>query len=150
MQTKRRRGVCFDIRCSFRKKKVARLPSKDREEVMKVLRDSKVMKVLKRKIRNRRRQRERVTRSVEEDSQGTHNDSSSMALVNKEWQNWVVLRGNEEAKAKDIKGIGDVISVSFKGNNQNKFSVLSRPKVVEKGPMSMPEVEGVDVVDGEA
>jgi len=55
MQTKRRRGVCFDIRCSLRKKKVARLPSKDREEVMKVLRDSKVMKVLKRKIQNRRR-----------------------------------------------------------------------------------------------
>jgi hypothetical protein len=35
-------------------KKVVRLPSKDRAEVMKVLKDSKVMRVLKKKIHNRR------------------------------------------------------------------------------------------------
>jgi len=44
--------------------KVARLPSKDREEVMKVLRSSKVLKLIKQKIRNCRRQRERVTKSL--------------------------------------------------------------------------------------
>jgi len=33
-------------------KKVARLPSKDKEEVMKVLRKSKIMKVLKQNIQN--------------------------------------------------------------------------------------------------
>jgi len=45
-------------------KKVARLPSKDREEVMKVLRNSKIMEVLEQKIWNRRRQRETITRSL--------------------------------------------------------------------------------------
>jgi len=44
-------------------KKVARLPSKDREEVMKVLRDSKIMKELNQKIRNRRRHREKESQS---------------------------------------------------------------------------------------
>jgi len=36
-------------------KKVARLPIKDREEVIKVLKNSKVMKVLKQNIRSRQR-----------------------------------------------------------------------------------------------
>ena len=41
----------------FTLKKVARLPSKDREEVMKVMKKSTIMKVLKQKVRNRQRQR---------------------------------------------------------------------------------------------
>jgi len=56
-------------------KKVSRLPSKDRQEVMKVLRDSKTLKFLKQKIRNRRRQREIVTRSIEVGSQSTNSQS---------------------------------------------------------------------------
>jgi hypothetical protein len=80
-------------------KKVARLPSKDREVVMKVLRDSKTLKVLKQKIRNRRRQRERVTQSLEVGCQSTNSQSSSMASVNNDWTNWMTLHGSEVAKA---------------------------------------------------
>jgi predicted aminopeptidase len=69
-------------------KKIARLPSKDRQEVMKVLRNSKEMKVLKQKIRHRRRQREKVTRSLEVPSESSNNVSVSTASMNNDWQNW--------------------------------------------------------------
>jgi hypothetical protein len=65
-------------------KKVARLPSKDRQEVMKVpvLHNSKILKVLKQNIQNRKRLREKVTRSLEEVNKSSFNESSSSASVN--------------------------------------------------------------------
>jgi len=63
-------------------KKVARLPSKDRAEVLKVLKDSKAMRVLKKKIHNRHRRRERVTKSLEEVHQISSYDSSIAASCN--------------------------------------------------------------------
>jgi hypothetical protein len=114
-------------------KKVARLPSKDREEVMKVLRDSKIMKILKQKIRNRRRQRERVTRSLEVANSNSTNDSSTMVSGKNDWQNWVVLNGSEAAKAADVQCIGKSIGLTFQGSGYNKFSVLNRQKNVESG-----------------
>jgi len=130
-------------------KKVARLPSKDREEVMQVLHNSKIMKVLKQKIWNRRRQRERVTRSLELVSQNSNKESSSMATVNNGWQNWVVLRGSEETKAEDIQVIGKAIGVSFKENIHNKFSVLSRPRNIMVGPVLTPVEDGKGAVEGD-
>jgi hypothetical protein len=123
-------------------KKVARLPSKDREEVMKVLRDSKMLKVLKQKIRNRRRQRERVTRSLELGSIRTNSNLNSMASVNNDWSNWVTLNGSDVAKAADTQYLGKVIGLSFKGDDQNKFSILSRTKrAVEEPVLKHVEVE---------
>jgi len=109
----------------FTLKKVARLPSKDRQEVMKVLRGSKSMKCLKQKISNRRHQREKIIRSLETTTHNSNSKSGSMASVNNDWTNWVVLRGNEETKADDIQGIGKTLGISFGGNNHNKFSILS-------------------------
>jgi hypothetical protein len=126
-------------------KKVARLPSKDRAEVMKVLKKSTVMDALKHKIINRRRRREKITKSLDV---GTHNsqiDSSSTTSVNNDWQNWVALQGPENVKKNDIKNLGKVIGVSYAGDNNNQFSVLSRPKKVYVGPVLTPvgTVEGV-------
>jgi len=115
-------------------KKVARLPSKDREEVMKVLRNSKVLKHLKKKIHHRRRQREGVTKSLEEVNNNSNNETSSMASVNNDWQSLVVLKGDDKTKADDIHDIGKTIGVSFSGANHNKFSVLSRSKNLDVGP----------------
>ena len=101
------------------------------------------LKILKQKIRNRRRQRERVTRSLEVGSHSTNSQSSSMASVNNDWTNWVTLHGSEVAKAAYIQNIGKVIGISFKGNNQNKFSILSRPRsVVEEPVLTLVEVAG--------
>jgi len=122
-------------------KKVARLPSKDREEVMKVLKDSKVMNVLKQKICNRCRRRERVTKSLEEVHQISSNDSSSAAPVTNDWTNWVVLKGSEEAKKDDINDTGKTIGVSFNGTTHNKFVALPRSKKVEEGPVLTPVVD---------
>jgi len=47
----------------------------------------------------------------------------------------VVLRGNEEVAVDAIWGIGKAISVSFQGDTQNMFSVLSCSKQVNKGPI---------------
>jgi hypothetical protein len=126
-------------------KKVARLPSKDREEVMKVLRGSKTMKAMNQKISNRRRQRENILRSLETTTHTSTSQSGSVASVNNDWKNWVVLRGNEETKADDIQGIGKTIGISFGGNNHNKFSILSRSKQVGVWPILSP----VEVVTGE-
>jgi len=46
-------------------KKVARLPTKDRAEVMKVLNKSDVMKFLKKKITRRQKLRARASKSAE-------------------------------------------------------------------------------------
>jgi len=129
-------------------KKVARLPSTDREEVMKVLQGSKELKVLNQKIRKRRRQRERVTRSLEVIHQSTKSQSTSSASVNNDWTNWVALNGSDESKAADIQAIGKTICISFKGTNHNTFSVLARPKGVTAGPVLTPVEVEEGVVDG--
>jgi len=130
-------------------KKVARLPSKDREEVMKVLRKSKIMKVLNQRIRNRRRQREKITRSLEVVSKGSPNISSSLASVNNDWKNWVALNGTEESKAADVQGIGKILGGTFEGCNHNKFSALSRSKNLELGPVLTPVMDGEAVSAGD-
>lgn len=114
-----------------------------------MLKDSKVMKVLKQKIRNRPRRRERVTKSLEEVHQISSNDSSSTVFVNNDWINWVALKGGEEAKADDIHDIGKTVGVSFKRTTHNKFVVLSRSKKVEGGPVLMSVVHEGAKVTGE-
>jgi hypothetical protein len=126
---------------------VERLPSKDREEVIKVLRDSKIMKIFKQKIRNRRRQRERFTRSLEVASSNSTNDSPTMVFGKNDWQNWVVLNGSEAAKAADVQCIGKSIGMSFKESCQNKFPVLNRQKNIELGTVLTPMVHERDVDD---
>lgn len=109
---------------------MASLPSKDRQEVMKVLENSHIMQGLKQKVRNRQHQRERVTKSLEV-NQSSHNESSSLASVNNDWKHWITLQGQNKAVEEDVLDIGKVIGVSLKGDMNNKFSVLSRTKKVD-------------------
>jgi len=99
------------------------------------------MHVLKQKVRNRQRQREKVTKSLEV-NQSSNNESGPVASVNNDWKNWVVLRGNAKATEADIQDIGKVIGASFEGDLNNKFSVLSRSKKAEFGPVLTPVGEG--------
>lgn len=57
---------------------------------------------------------------------GSSNESFSSVSVNYDWLNWVVLRRSEKAATKDVEDIGKVIGVSFPGETNNMFSVLSR------------------------
>jgi len=78
--------------------------SKDRAEVMKVLKNSDVMKTLKQQIRKCQRLRKQETKSVEVAPVGSWNESFSSVSVNNDWRNWVVLRGSEKATAEDVEG----------------------------------------------
>ncbi|MCI22261.1 sulfate transporter, partial [Trifolium medium] len=103
-------------------KKVARLPSKDRSEVL---------KVLKKKVRHRRGGSgdHRSCSVIPQTSSGV---SASSVSVNNDWKHWVVLQGNEQVAVDDVWGVGKSIGVKFKGDNVNMFSVLARAGKVKK------------------
>ncbi|PNX78871.1 putative sulfate transporter, partial [Trifolium pratense] len=97
-------------------KKVARLPSKDRGEVL---------KILKKHVR-RRRGGDSINRSCSVSRRASSDESSSSSSVNNDWQNWVAMQGSEQMAVDDVWGIGKAIGVKFKGDNVNMFRVLSR------------------------
>ena len=50
----------------------------------------------------------------------------SQASVNKDWENWAVLHGNNEVAVEDVWAIAKAIGVKFNGDKANMFNVLSR------------------------
>ncbi|GAU51172.1 hypothetical protein TSUD_412070 [Trifolium subterraneum] len=96
-------------------KKVARLPCKDRAEVI---------KILKKEVR-KRSGRQIVDKSVNVVTQVNSNSGSSLGSVNKDWEHWVALHGSAEVAEEDERGMGKAIGVTFTGD-ANRFQVLSR------------------------
>ena len=66
-----------------------------------------------------------------------------------DWTNWVALKGSEEVKKDDINDIGKIIGVNFNRTTYNKFTVLSRSKRVEEGPVLTSVVDEGGEVDGD-
>ncbi|MCI00512.1 DUF4283 domain protein, partial [Trifolium medium] len=97
-------------------KTVARLPSKDRREVL---------KILKKKVR-RRSGRTSSNRSCAVKQISTSREDSSSASVNNDWKHWIVMHGNEQLDVDDVWGIGKAIGVKFNNDNVNMFSALAR------------------------
>jgi len=97
-------------------KKVARLSSKDRREILNTL-----------KKRARKRRDTNLSKHVNEEvSQGSSDTTSSSASENKDWNHWAVLHGKEKEAAEDVWWIGKAIGLHFEGDTHNMFSVLSR------------------------
>jgi hypothetical protein len=46
--------------------------------------------------------------------------------VNNDWRNWVAVDDNDQMVADDVRGIGQTIGVTFRGDKENMFNVLSR------------------------
>ncbi|XP_045797610.1 uncharacterized protein LOC123891756 [Trifolium pratense] len=116
-QDRRRRKAGGPLRHPLHSiKKVARMPSKDRCEVL---------KVLKKSVR-RRRGGDEVNRSCSLSRQASSGGSSSSVSVNNDWKNWVAVQGNDQMAVDDVWGIGKAIGVKFKGDNVNMFQILSR------------------------
>ncbi|MCH86584.1 hypothetical protein A2U01_0007442, partial [Trifolium medium] len=116
-QTLRKRRAGGLLRHSIHSlKKVARMPSKDRREVL---------KVLKKNVR-RSRGASSVDRSCEVVHQASSEGAQSSASVNNDWKHWVVKQGNDRMTVDDVWGIGKAIGIKFKGDNSNMFNVLSR------------------------
>ena len=97
-------------------KKIARMPTKDRKNIMKILR---------KKIRKRSGRKEPRGGVSMESNHISSNDSSSMS-VNNDWQHWVVMHGNEKVAVEDVWGVGKAIGVKFNGDPTNMFNMLSR------------------------
>jgi hypothetical protein len=97
-------------------KKVARLPSKDRKEILRILR---------RKVRKRSGRNE-ACGSTEVVNQSSVSIDSSSTSVNNDWQHWVVMHGNEKVGVEDVWGVGKAIGVKFNGDLANMFNILSR------------------------
>jgi hypothetical protein len=93
-------------------KKIARLPSKDRGEVLKALG----------KCVRRRRSGDRSNPA----SHASSEESSVSGTGNNDWTNWVAVHGNDQMVVDDVCGIGKTIGVSFMGDKENMFQVLSR------------------------
>jgi hypothetical protein len=87
-------------------KKIARLPTKDRGEVLKVLG----------KCARRRRGGDHAASTESSASRPTNND----------WQNWVTVHDDDQMVVDNVWGIGQTIGVTFRGDKENMFHVLSR------------------------
>jgi hypothetical protein len=97
-------------------KKVARLPSKDRAEVLKVLG----------KCVRRRRAGAQGEQAPSADRKTSSESPPSLGSNTNDWKNWVAVHGDERMAADDVRGIGNSIGVSFHGVTENMFTVLSR------------------------
>jgi hypothetical protein len=112
----KRKKVGGVLRHTMNLKKVARLPSKDRREVLKILR----------KEVQKRSGRRRSDKSAEMVQQGRSQSDSSMMSVNKDWEHWVVLHGDEKVVAEDVQAVEKAIGLQLESGTGNVFSVLSR------------------------
>ncbi|GAU34276.1 hypothetical protein TSUD_321220 [Trifolium subterraneum] len=99
-------------------KKVARLLSKDRNEVLHVL------------TKNVRRHRggKDSYRSGDLCHRPPSEESTSSASANNDWKHWVVMQGDNEAAKDDVRGFGKALGLRFQGDSENNFSVLSRTR----------------------
>ncbi|GAU22961.1 hypothetical protein TSUD_247050 [Trifolium subterraneum] len=102
-------------------KKVSRLPREDRREVLRILN----------KNESRRRGTALDHRSYEVKNTCNSEEIPSLGSINNDWQNWVVMQGNDKAAVDDVWGIGQVIGVTPHSDNANRFSALGSQGVGE-------------------
>jgi hypothetical protein len=97
-------------------KRVAKLPSNERQEVLRILKKSSK----RRKTRGSANQYSATVPQVFSDG-GTTSSS-----INNDWKYWVVMQGNDCIVEDDVMEMGKFMGATFTGDNANTFSVLSR------------------------
>jgi hypothetical protein len=101
-------------------KRVAGIPAKYRHEILKIL--TKQARDWRARFLAHSNKSKGVVRS-----QGSKTISNtSISSVNKDWEHWVSLQGGNQATVEDVSGIGGLIGVNYKGDNMNKFNILSK------------------------
>ncbi|GAU35629.1 hypothetical protein TSUD_30470, partial [Trifolium subterraneum] len=95
-------------------KKVARLPSEDRVEVLKVLKKNIL----------RRRSGKGVNRSCSASCQDAPEELSSSKSITNDWQNWVAMQGNDRMVMEDVRGIGNSIGEVWEVYRRGRSSTL--------------------------
>jgi len=116
-------------------KRVARMSSDDdRKEILKIVKKQE----RKRKARKLHNNSTTVVSSTSESSK------NSNSTVNKDWENWVVMNGKQEVIMTNVKEIGKVFGVSFNGDPNNSFNLLTKA-----GRRGWRAAGGVDVEGGD-
>jgi hypothetical protein len=111
-----KKKVCGALRHNAQSvKHIARLPAKDRLEILRALR----------KTVKKRGGLSDVTKNNVNSSDGISNSTGSQSSVNNDWTNWLVLHGNKQDAVEDVCGIGKAVGLKFQGDKNNSFDVLS-------------------------
>jgi hypothetical protein len=97
-------------------KRIARMPSIDRKEILKIIKYQE----RKRKARNSPNNSKAAIIST------SNSSKNSSPTVNNDCENWVLAHGKAAEVAKDVKEIGKVIGVKFRGDSNNSFNLLSK------------------------
>jgi len=95
-------------------KRIARLSESDRREVLRVLRRT-----------TQKRRLAAGDSKAKATSKAASSNSSSQTSVNKDWNNWLVLHGNDKVRSEDVRDIGRTVGLDFTGDKNNMFDVLS-------------------------
>jgi len=110
---RKKAGVPFKHSAGFIKK-IARLPLKDRKEILKVLKKHEC----KRSVLAKASKAMATSNSI--------SSNTSNALVHKEWEHWVVLHDKKEVAEEDVREIGKTLGVDFEGCNKKSLNLLTR------------------------
>jgi len=92
-------------------KRIARLSESDRREVLRALR--------------RTTKQRRAASKAKATSKAASSNCTSQTSVNNDWNNWLVLHGNEKVRSEDVRDIGRTVGLNFTGDKNNMFDVLS-------------------------
>ena len=111
----KKKGGGYLRHCALNLKRIARLSDSDRREVLRALR------------RNSRKRKavSGTSKAKVSSKSGSPNCTSQTSSVNKDWNNWLVLHGNDKVMSDDVCEIGRTIGLNFNGDKNNMFDVLS-------------------------
>jgi len=113
-------------------KKIARMPVKERREILKVLKKQEC----KRSVLSKTSKAMGNSFSI--------SSNSSNSSVNKDWENWIVIHGKKEIAAGDVREIRRRLGVSFNGDINNCLNLLTR-----EGRKELRAERGVVLMEGD-
>ena len=111
----KKKGGGYLRHCALNLKRIARLSDCDRREVLRAFRRT-----------SRKRKPAPGTSKAKVTSKSGSPNCTSQTSVNKDWNNWLVLHGNDKVRSDDVSEIGRSIGLNFAGDKNNMFDVLSR------------------------
>ena len=110
----KKKGGGYLRHCALNLKRIARLSDSDRREVLRALRRT-----------SRKRKAVSGTSRAKVTSKSGSPNCTSQTSVNNDWNNWLVLHGNDKVMSDDVCEIGRTIGLNFNGDKINMFDVLS-------------------------
>lgn len=115
LPSKNKKGGAVNYPIGFMKK-VARMSASERKQILKILKKHKSKRRVKKGSINSKA-------AAISSSESSKNSSSS---VNKDWENWVLVRGKATKVAEDVKEIGRVVGLTYECETKNCFNLLTK------------------------